>query len=521
MKRTLLIFISCLISTFSIGQEVPKYIGDLYNRLYTSMSNGTVIKPQLKIKDDRTFETSKKEVATYSPLNKTITIGLSFIELTRKFGKDSTNARAHVISHELAHLFLNHGYVSVIGTGFASKEFNKEIKKSKEAIEDKLGEMEADQWASFYAYIAGYNTNKIVPMLLDSIYKYYNLNDKSLSKYPPLNERKNYANYASVKMKSMCEAFDFANIATIHGDYKLAKKIYESIIEEGFRSREIISNLSTTDLLYAISLMDTAKIDFILPLQIDMDTRMRQDGERGLNNDDGEIKELLNNSIKLYKQAITIDPDYGIGYLNLSIACWLNGEEKDSEYYLDKAKNKMPLDQQNRIKLFEAIMKLHFPEKKDKKEGLTIMKALDSEGYSLAKANMNLINKSNSSVTKNIPNWIIEISKTKLPDNFQESRNILDSTFQKDKYRILSCKEVKSTITYRRWKYINDPNYIAIQYVFQNTDKKVITENEKKSLILASQSVFETNNCTYLRFEDVIIIIDSEKNINYQIIKSL
>ena len=322
-------------------------------------------------------------------------------------------------------------------------------------------------------------------------------------------------------MKSMCEAFDFANIATIHGDYKLAKKIYESIIEEGFRSREIISNLSTTDLLYAISLMDTAKIDFILPLQIDMDTRMRQDGERGLNNDDGEIKELLNNSIKLYKQAITIDPDYGIGYLNLSIACWLNGEEKDSEYYLDKAKNKMPLDQQNRIKLFEAIMKLHFPEKKDKKEGLTIMKALDSEGYSLAKANMNLINKSNSSVTKNIPNWIIEISKTKLPDNFQESRNILDSTFQKDKYRILSCKEVKSTITYRRWKYINDPNYIAIQYVFQNTDKKVITENEKKSLILASQSVFETNNCTYLRFEDVIIIIDSEKNINYQIIKSL
>ena len=134
---------------------------------------------------------------------------------------------------------------------------------------------------------------------------------------------------------------------------------------------------------------------------------------------------------------------------------------------------------------------------------------------------MNLINKTNSSVTKNIPNWIIEISKTKLPDNFQESRNILDSTFQKDKYRILSCKEVKSTITYRRWKYINDPTYIAIQYVFQNTDKKVITENEKKSLILASQSVFETNNCTYLRFEDVIIIIDSEKNINYQIIKSL
>ncbi len=124
--RKLIITIFCsLFSVYAESQETPRYISELYNRLYTSMSNGTVIKPQIKIKDDLNFENSEKQVATYSPLNKTITIGLSFIELTRRFGKDSTNARAHVLSHELAHLFLNHGYVSVIGTGFASKEFNK------------------------------------------------------------------------------------------------------------------------------------------------------------------------------------------------------------------------------------------------------------------------------------------------------------------------------------------------------------------------------------------------------------
>lgn len=520
MRKLFLTLSYSLLSICSEGQEVPKYISELYNRLYTSMSNGTVIKPQIKIKDDLNLEASAKEVATYSPYNKTITIGLSFIELTRKFGKDSTNARAHVLSHELAHLFLNHGYVSVIGTGFASKEFNKEFKKTKEALEDKLGEMEADQWASFYAYIAGYNTNRIAPILLDTIYKYYNLNDKILNKYPPLTERKKYAGYASIKMKSMCEAFDFANIATIHGDYNISIEIYNAIIQEGFKSREIVSNLGTAYLLKAISLMDTAKIDFILPLQIDMDTRMKQDGERGLNNDD-EIEELINRSIDLFKQATTIDPEYAIGYFNLSMAFWLHKEQKDSEYFLDKAKNKMPLDQQNKIKLFEAIIKLHFPENKDKEEGLSTLKKLDIAGYSLAKANLNLINKSNSNFNKIVPGWIIEISKTKLPENFQESRNILDSTFQKDKYRTLTCKEVDGNITYRKWKYIGEESYIAIQYLFKSAVNKPIAENEKNSLFLYCHSVFEASNYTYLSFGDVILIIDSQNNIKYQIIKSL
>jgi hypothetical protein len=519
--RKLIITIFCsLFSVYAECQETPRYISELYNRLYTSMSNGTVIKPQIKIKDDLNFENSEKQVATYSPLNKTITIGLSFIELTRRFGKDSTNARAHVLSHELAHLFLNHGYVSVIGTGFASKEFNKEFKKTKEALDDKLGEMEADQWAFFYAYIAGYNTNRIAPVLLDSIYKYYNLNDKSLSQYPPLSERKRYASSASVKMKSMCEAFDFANIAAIHGDFNLSIEIYNAIIQEGFKSREIVSNLGTTYLLKAISLMDTTKIDFILPLQIDMDTRMKQEGERGLNNED-EIEELISRAIDLFKQSTTIDPEYAIGYFNLSMAYWLHNESKDSEYFLEKAKNKTPLNQQNRIKLFEAIIKLHMPEKNDKEIGLSSIQRLNNEGYTLAKANLNLLNKSSTSIKKTVPNWIFEISKTKLPENFQDARNILDSTFQKDKYRTLTCKEVNGDITYRKWKYINEESYIAIQYIFKSDVNKPLAENEINNLFLYCQSIFESSNNVYLRFGDVILIINPQKNIKYQIIKKL
>ena len=136
--------------------EAEKIKEEIYDNIFLSMSNGGVLKPNLRIIDDTKFERVNQEVATYSPTNKEITIGLSFIELTRKFGKDSNNARVHVLSHELAHLFLNHGYVSVVGTGFASKEINKEFKKTKEFLDDKMGELEADQWAFFYSYIAGY-----------------------------------------------------------------------------------------------------------------------------------------------------------------------------------------------------------------------------------------------------------------------------------------------------------------------------------------------------------------------------
>jgi hypothetical protein len=484
------------------------------------MSTGNVIKPELIIKDDRDLPNEKKEVATYSPKNKTIIIGMSFLELTRKFGKDSTTARAHVLSHELAHLFLNHGYAAIIGTGFASKELNKEYKKTKEEFDERIAEMEADQWASFYAYIAGYKTNSIAPKLLDSIYKYYNLSDKLLSKYPTLNERKKYAVYASFKMNSMCEAFDFANISNLHGDFTISRKIYEAIIEEGFKSREIVSNLGAVYLMKAISLMDTTELKYILPIQIDMNTRMKQTTVRSLVTD-AEIKELLNSSIEKFKLATTIDPNYTVGYLNLSIANWLLKDQGETDYFLNKAKKLTSSSEDKNVRLFESIMNFNSSDAKKKDEGLSEIKKLSSEGYNLASINLNLIEGKNKINNKQTPDWILNLSNKKLSESTENSLNILDSTFQKDKYRSLSCKEVKEQkIIRRKWKSIGEPLSIVYQYFIQDNPKNTINELEKKSLYLNCQAAFEYNNNSYLRFDDVIVIIDRDNSIKCQIIKS-
>jgi hypothetical protein len=522
MKNKKLIIVLVLIVNFINAQEAPKHLKVLYNKIYTSMSNGTIIKPELRLIDDSNFESSKKEIASYSPVNKTITVGQSFLDLTRKFGKDSSNARAHVLSHELAHLFLNHGFASLIGTGFASIEINKELKKNKQDLADKTDELEADQWAFFYAYTSGFKTNSVAPRLLDSIYKQYNLTDKLLSKYPVLAERKKYALDASVKMKTMCEAFDFANLATIHGDYSMAIDIYNAIAQEGFKSREIVSNLGTSYLLKALALMDSSETNFVLPLQIDMNTRLLQENVRGITNSD-EITDLLNRSIELYKQAITIDPEYGIAYLNLSMAYWLQKETTDSDYNLEKAKNKNSTNYQDKIKVFEAIKLCNSSEKQSKNEGILLLNKLSNDGNYLAKANLNIINKENKNISENssVPSWLKEISETKLSSNFQNATNLLDSTFSKDKYKRLTCKEVKDGITYRKWKSIKEESNIVLQYIFSENVQKTISESDKLQLFLISQSVFEASNQTYLRFKDVILIMDSNNNVKYQIIKSL
>lgn len=522
MKYLSALFLFNLLQLISYGEGVPKYVSEVYNKVFNSISNGDVTKPKLILVND--LKSDSKEVATYSPSNGTISIGQSFIELTRRFGIDSSNARAHVFCHELAHLFLNHGYASVIGTGFASKEMNKEFKKTKLSLEDKLGELEADQWAFFYAYISGYKTNQVAPRLLDSIYKNYKLNDDLLSKYPKLAERKKYANDSYVKMKSMCEAFDFANLALIHGDYKLSIAIYETIRNEGFKSREIFSNLGLANLLCALKNKGYPEVDFVLPLQIDLDTRLNQDGTRGLG-DEFDFDELINIANENYNKAIKIDPEYFIGYFNLAITSWLKNDDINLELNLDRAKKIMKAEQKENVSLFEAIMKFKSTDLQLNELGLNEIKLLSKNGNALAALNLNLINKVEimDNQAGNYPDLITKkINIKKLPENFQNAKNILDSTFKKlATGNDFSCKEVVDEITYRRWKFKKGEQYlIGLQYIYNNVSY-VLSDKEKMELIADAKTVFEFNSGLYLVFGDVILIIDSKNNLKFQIIKNV
>lgn len=518
MRKVFFIIAFSIITGKIFSQEAPAYIADVYNDIFRSMANGDVIKPKLIVVNDLKLEPNQREVATYYPQEKTIKVGLSFLELTRRFGADSSNARAHVISHELAHLFLKQGFTHSIGSGYASLKLNQLIISSKIPADSKLDESAADQWAFFYSHISGYKTTKIVSSLLDSIYRNYHLTDAMLSRYPSLKVRQYYADEASEKMKKMCEAFDFANIALVHGDYEMSAAIFNAILEEGFTSREIYSNLGTTHLLKAIQMKDSTELKYILPVQLDMTTRLNMGEDRGIVSVQ-EVNENLNRSVKLFRQTVKVDPDYSIAYLNLSMAYWLLNKNDSSEYFLKSALKDVAYIK-SKAELFQAIVLLSDKSIEKIESGKNMLYAMAEKGNHMAMINKSIYDGNPLSKEKIYPEFIVGLLNIKLPVEFSNPADLLGNTFTRDKTKSLSCYESKNPIQQRTWKSTKPDINIVKQYMLSDGAPEIITEVEKDKLILLSEFFFETANATYLRFGDIILKVHPGGGIKYQIIKA-
>ena len=277
MKTSILIITSLLFLNLNINaqQSPAPFVTQVYDDIYQVMhTRQSPEKPNLVLSDNT------REIALFSPSMNQIAIGQDFIELARSFGGDSMNVIAQIMSHELAHVLLEQStIIKNIGSGYASKEFNKRLKKTHSSLRDSLYERQADEYSFFYAQIAGYQTSDIAPRILDSIYKQWNLKDSDLKRYPPLAERKLIATTATKKMKVLKELFDVGILSSISGQYNLAIDLFKFILEEDFDSREIHNNLGTAYLMKAISNLDTLEYPYIFPVQMDLNTKL--ENERG------------------------------------------------------------------------------------------------------------------------------------------------------------------------------------------------------------------------------------------------
>jgi hypothetical protein len=276
-----------------------------------------------------------------------------------------------------------------------------------------------------------------------------------------------------------------------------------------------------TNLLSALKNKGYPEVDFVLPLQIDLDTRLNQDGTRGLGDDD-DPDEQINTAIDNFTRAIKIDPEYFIGYFNLAIAFWLKKDDLNLELNLRKAKSLSSIEQNDNIILFEAIMGYKSSDELKRHLGIAQIESLAKKGNALANANLNMFNKVEDNQEKMYPALISKyIDLKNLPTNLSGANNILDSTFSRDVYRTLTCKQVNNKITYRKWKFIKgEESHIAFQYIMTD-DFSFITEKEKQNLISSAKIIFETAMGLFLVFEDVIIKIDLNNKVLIQIIKSV
>jgi tetratricopeptide (TPR) repeat protein len=258
--------------------------------------------------------------AFYDPENNTINLGEGIYDIATEFGKDSSNALALVLGHELAHFYKDHTW----GYDFATKnEYLKISEKIYTVNEDESRKAEMETQADYYGgiigYMSGYNTLSVGGAFFDKFYHKADVPNETYG-YPTLQERMKICETSTAMLNKMIPLFDAANYLVLIGEYEKAGNIYDNILST-FPSREIYNNAGAAYAFSALSLFEEGELKYIYPFSLETDTRMNKGGQKGLSEDKvAKRKELLESAKTMFESANKLDKEYAPAYVNLGLA---------------------------------------------------------------------------------------------------------------------------------------------------------------------------------------------------------
>jgi tetratricopeptide (TPR) repeat protein len=315
----LIIVIIPILSNAQIASKI-KATHEVFSNLVKAYANGKGA-PDLKISPLK----GAQIIAEYSTIN-----GVPFIQIDEKLinicyslGKDSLNALAFILSHELSHYYKDDNWcMDYAGLKFKSNPaFAKAMKNSSKYNVGK--EAAADKEGLIYAAVAGYSPFAIFNTLLDNIYSKYSLID-NLQGYPSKKERKEINNDAKKDAKEWLRIF---NLSLNLIDSKKYTEAIDSLtyLSKKFPSREVYNNLGIAKTRKALLLKPKTYEEvhfperFLYPLEVENKTRLEQDDTRGMDEQKiEEMNKLLKSAQKDFQEAVRIDPEFIKGYINLS-----------------------------------------------------------------------------------------------------------------------------------------------------------------------------------------------------------
>lgn len=314
------------------GQDTPekRQIQAVFDQLVMAYGNAKS-KPQLIVIQD-----SDKQVlpAKYEPDPKpNIQVDGAIVTIFRSFGKDSLNALAVVLSHELAHYYSDHTFCS--DYAYALKDQSKSLSDILKSIskEDKISkEAEADQKGFFYAAAAGYAPFEVQSSVLEIIYTEYHYPD-NLPGYPTKQERISIALTAEGKAKDLYDTFQAGLRWMNEKNYEKAIEAFEDA-NSYIPFRENYNNMGVARALMALDLKDPDYVEkefperFLYPLEIDNQSRIKKEAVRGIDYEKEEqIEQLLKTARTNFQEAIRLDPGYTKSYINLACVLDLLGNQ--------------------------------------------------------------------------------------------------------------------------------------------------------------------------------------------------
>ncbi len=301
---------------FVADSTLPSYksaaVREVFNRLKNAKGDHRSRRPFLRF-----VKSSGGGPAVAYPKSGTILFEEKAYDICAGFGKDSLNALANILAHELVHCYEKHDWEEFFAHDFSDKKVGGMV--NDDAKED---EIQADYLGGFLAYQAGFSTAGIASKFIDKVYEKYGLTDELLSNYPPKAERKGMAAKSAEKLKSLLDLFDMGNYLAALGEYPDALEYYLKVLED-FQSREVYNNVGVLSTLSAMRLFGQSENRFAYPVELDAQSRMRV-GSRGTGTD--SLREaLLGEAIDYFEKARQFDAFYPIAHLNEGCAHALLG----------------------------------------------------------------------------------------------------------------------------------------------------------------------------------------------------
>ncbi len=411
--RPFLVLLACCWAVSVLAETLPsthyKYVAirDICQKI--TEAHGRQIKtPHLVV---YSVDNGKQVIAQFknTPIP-TIYIDEKIYDLSRRFGKDSLDALACIVGHELAHLFEKHsfsigmtGMMGLVDANTGGKALSKQDKVSLES--------QADYYGLFYGYLAGYKTFQLLPQMLDLIYKEYKL-PESLDGYPSKKERIATATTAITELSQITTVLNVGEILYLQKQYDDAAIAFEYLLQK-FPSRDIYNNLATIRINQASKLFNNEELYFAYPYEFDAVARLRAGTERsgGGNTEQAKLqrrRELLKEAKQHLKRAILLDANYLTAYINLACIYALEGNYELAIGTMNEAEtlcHEQNITFSGNAYLIRAIARVRSNQweqaEKDFEQAV-------SKKATLAKYNYELYKQMKSSWTDKMMNWVTD-----------------------------------------------------------------------------------------------------------------
>ena len=376
MKKWIL-FVLFFFPLWCISQSISKKESTkiVFNNLLQAYANAKSA-PELKLISQKS---GKSVIARYI-----IEDGSHLIEIDEKLinicflmGKDSLNALAVILSHELAHYYNDHEWCSDYAYALSTTNLKLAKKINAASMAAKIEkETVADNHGLFYASVAGYSAFDCYNKLLKKVYSSYNL-PQNIPGYPSLLDRMKIAKDASIKSNELYGYFK-SGIKAINDTKYLEAILFFKKANAYIPCRENYNNLGVAKTRKALLLKTKSYEEvyfpdrFLYPLEVENKSRLSIDDTRSLDDEKAEeFNTLLKEAQKDFQEAIRIDPSFTKGYINLACVYDLMDNWEGA---IGKIKE-LSIEQQNTIDA-KRILAIAYYHKKERNYAENIWKDL-------------------------------------------------------------------------------------------------------------------------------------------------